>query len=110
MSLDADRMGDPAVATLMGLVRIVPDPAIAGSRAARLRVSRAAPGGPGTVERTVDAVRGTPGDPMSWAEVVAKARDLMGPVLGPAGAERVCRLAGDLPVLGSIGELAAACR
>lgn len=33
----------------------------------------------------VDAVRGTAENPMPQEEVVAKARDLMGPVLGAAG-------------------------
>ena len=34
----------------------------------------------------VEAVRGTPRNPMSRGEIVDKARDLIGPVLGPAGA------------------------
>jgi 2-methylcitrate dehydratase PrpD len=57
-------------------------------------LAKALPARPAIVEVTltdgrelgerIDAVRGTPANPMTREEVVAKARDLMAPVLGKA--------------------------
>jgi len=43
----------------------------------------------GRLSERVSAVRGTPRNPMARAEVVAKARDLTAPVLGPEKADRL---------------------
>jgi hypothetical protein len=37
----------------------------------------------------VEAVRGTPRNPMSRAEIIDKARDLMAPVIGRATSDRL---------------------
>jgi hypothetical protein len=44
----------------------------------------------GTFQRQTLHVRGTPGNPMTPEEVVAKARDLLDPVIGPKRATAAC--------------------
>jgi 2-methylcitrate dehydratase PrpD len=51
------------------------------------------------------AVLGTPENPMSASEVADKARDLIGPVLGGEGAERLIDRALEIEKLGSALEL-----
>ncbi len=82
----AERMIDPAVAALAARVRIVPSPelsALQPSRQARvaihLRDGR-------ELRAHARDVKGTPALPMTRAEVSAKARDLLAPVLGGARA------------------------
>ena len=43
-----------------------------------------------TFQRQTLHVRGTPGNPMNPEEVVAKARDLLDPVIGPKRATAAC--------------------
>ena len=38
----------------------------------------------GHLTQRVDSVRGTPNNPMTGEEIVAKSRDLIAPILGPA--------------------------
>jgi 2-methylcitrate dehydratase PrpD len=78
----AERMTDPVVAALAARIRIVPSPdlsAVQPSRQARvavhLRDGR-------VLHRHARDVKGTPALPMTRAEVAAKARDLMAPVVG----------------------------
>jgi 2-methylcitrate dehydratase PrpD len=84
---DKARMQDPAVLRMRAKVNLVLDDE---------ELQRALPRREAIVEITltdgtklserVTAVRGTPSNPMTREEVVAKARDLMAPVLGPANA------------------------
>jgi 2-methylcitrate dehydratase PrpD len=81
-SHDNERMKDPAVMALRAKVQLVPDPELdklLPKRVAILEVTLA--DGSKFTER-VDAVRGTPENPMDREEIVAKARDLIAPVLG----------------------------
>ena len=76
------RMDDPAVRRQRAKVTYVPDEELARvlpQRAAIVEVTLA--DGTRLTER-VDAVRGTARNPMTRQEIVAKARDLMTPVLG----------------------------
>jgi 2-methylcitrate dehydratase PrpD len=89
-SHDLKRMGDPKVRALRARVELVGDDAL----------SRAMPSRQGVVELRLrdgrelshhaKAVRGTPGNPMTRAEVQAKAFDLLAPVIGKARAGRLC--------------------
>jgi 2-methylcitrate dehydratase PrpD len=89
-SHDEKRMRDAKVLALRGRVELHGDDAL----------SRAMPSRQGIVElRLRDGrmlrhhateVRGTPGNPMTRAEVQAKALDLIAPVTGSARAERLC--------------------
>ena len=79
---DRARMQDPAVLRERAKVQLVPDEELERlipKRVAIIEVTLA--DGTRLTER-VEAVRGTPENPMSRDEVVAKARDLMTPVLG----------------------------
>ncbi len=77
---DAARMRDPAVLVERAKVELVPEPALdRGIREAIVEVMLA----DGAVLREhVRDVRGTAANPMPRAEVVAKCRDLIAPILG----------------------------
>jgi 2-methylcitrate dehydratase PrpD len=69
----------------MARVRLVPDPALTGTRTATVRVT--ADAGATRWERTVREVRGSPRDPLGAEDVTAKSLDLLTEVmpLTPAG-------------------------
>jgi len=79
---DQARMKDPAVLRERAKVQLVPDEALSKflpTRAAKVEITLA----DGTqLSEQVDAVRGTAKNPMGKDEVLAKARDLITPVLG----------------------------
>src|SRR5207248_3136773 len=81
---DKPRMQDPDVLRERAKVQLVPDEEperLIPKRVAIVEVTLT--GGMRLTER-VEAVRGTPENPMSRDEVIAKARDLITPVLGAA--------------------------
>lgn len=79
---DKARMQDPAVLRQRAKVQFVPDDDLTPLLPARVAIVEVIlTDGTGLTER-VDAVRGTAQNPMTREEVVAKARDLMAPVLG----------------------------
>lgn len=84
--------GDAAVIAFRKLVEVVHDPAqeaAPGSprtESARVTIERR---GKASVTRYVPFVRGFPSHPMSRADVEAKARDLIEPALGAAGAKEL---------------------
>ena len=81
---DKARMQDPAVQRERRKVAYVPDEGLAPLLPARVAVVEVTlADGTELVER-VEAVRGTVRNPMPRSEVVDKAMDLMGPVLGSA--------------------------
>ena len=85
---DTPRMQDPAV-----LRERARSSSYATSRAAIMPASRRRGGSPSptapVLTERVDAVSGTPRNPMSRAEVIDKARDLMAPVVGASPAARL---------------------
>jgi 2-methylcitrate dehydratase PrpD len=84
---DKARMKDAAVLEQRAKVRYVPDAALATLLPVRVAVVEVTfADGTRTSER-VEAVRGTPRNPMTRDEVVDKARDLISPVFGSARAE-----------------------
>jgi 2-methylcitrate dehydratase PrpD len=86
---DASRMRDAAVLRERAKVRYVPDPELAALLPARVAVVEVALRDGTRLRERVEAVRGTVRNPMGRDEVVAKARDLMDPVLGAATAGRL---------------------
>ena len=81
---DKARMQDPAILRQRAKVQLVPDEALnrfLPTRAAIVEITLT--DGTHLTER-VEAVRGTAANPMTRDEVVAKARDLITPVLGAA--------------------------
>jgi 2-methylcitrate dehydratase PrpD len=65
-------------------VELVPDEALERLYPTRVTVVEITFADGTKLTERVDAVRGTAENPMTRAEVVAKARDLMTPVIGPA--------------------------
>ena len=103
MSHDEERLADPEVQALMARISLEGDPAIAQTRSARLLVTRR--GGAPPLEKTVRDVRGTPGNPMTVAEVWTKVTDLLGGVLGATRAAQVCDVVEELESVDDIHEL-----
>ena len=79
---DKARMQDPAVLKQRAKVQLVPDAELERQLPAREAVVEVALTDGSRITETVKAVRGTAENPMPREEVVAKARDLMTPVLG----------------------------
>jgi 2-methylcitrate dehydratase PrpD len=80
---DSARLTDPGTLRARAMIRLVPDEelqTLMPLRAAIVDVTLV----DGThLSRRIDDVRGTPNNPMTRAEIVAKASDLIAPILGP---------------------------
>jgi 2-methylcitrate dehydratase PrpD len=81
---DRPRMQDPVLLRERAKVELVPDEALERLYPTRVTVVEITFADGTKLTERVDAVRGTAENPMTRAEVVAKARDLMTPVIGPA--------------------------
>jgi 2-methylcitrate dehydratase PrpD len=92
---DKPRMQDAAVLRQREKVTYTPDPSLAALLPARVAVVEIVLNDRTRLMDRVEAVRGTVRNPMSRDEVVAKATDLMAPVLGAAAARTlIARLLG----------------
>ena len=78
------RMSDPAVLRQRAKVQLVPDEALERFMPRRAGIVEVTLTDGKTVSERVDDVRGTAENPMTRDEIVAKARDLITPVLGAA--------------------------
>ncbi|HEX5048470.1 MAG TPA: MmgE/PrpD family protein [Gammaproteobacteria bacterium] len=85
---DTSRMRDPAVLHERAKVRYVPEESLTALLPARVAIVEVALRDGARHSERVEAVRGTARNPMTRDEVVAKARDLMEPVLGSRKANR----------------------
>jgi len=81
---DKARMQDPAVLRQRAKVQLVPDEELEKLIPVRVAVVEVTLTDGTKLNERVEHVRGTPDNPMTPAEVVAKARELMTPVLGAA--------------------------
>ncbi len=79
---DKPRMQDPAVLEERAKVELVRDEELAKSLPARETIVEVELADGSRLSERVSAVRGTPRNPMTRAEVIQKARDLTTPVLG----------------------------
>jgi 2-methylcitrate dehydratase PrpD len=86
---DKPRMQDAAVLRERAKVALVRDDELAKLLPVRVTVVEIALADGTRLAERVDAVRGTPRNPMSHAEIVDKARDLIVPVLGRETAARL---------------------
>ena len=86
---DKPRMQDPAVLLQRAKVQLVFDPSIEPDIEARQAIVEVTLNDGTNLREHIQAVRGTPANPMTRAEIVSKARDLIGPVLGPANATKL---------------------
>jgi 2-methylcitrate dehydratase PrpD len=102
---DVARMKDATVLRHRAKVQLVRDETLASLLPVRVAIVEITfTDGTRQTER-VDAVRGTPRNPMSRAEVVDKARDLIGPVLGPGRANALVDAVFGLEKLPSVRQL-----
>jgi 2-methylcitrate dehydratase PrpD len=79
---DKPRMQDPAALRQRAKVNLVPDEELAKLLPIRVTVVEVKLADGTLLSERVEAVRGTPRNPMTRAEVIDKARDLITPVLG----------------------------
>ena len=79
---DVARMKDTAILAERAKVQLIGDPALEALLPRRVAVLDVALKSGKTLNRRVETVRGTSANPMTRAELVAKARDLIDPVLG----------------------------
>jgi 2-methylcitrate dehydratase PrpD len=102
---DTARMTDPAILTQRAKVQLVPDEALERFLPRRAGIVEVTLADGKTVSERVDDVRGTSENPMSRDEIIAKARDLITPVLGPAGFQKLADRVFDLEHLKNVREL-----
>ncbi|HMK79554.1 MAG TPA: MmgE/PrpD family protein [Xanthobacteraceae bacterium] len=86
---DVPRMQDAAVLRERAKVKLVRDAELAKLLPARITIVEITLADGTRLSERVEAVRGTVRNPMSRAEVIAKARDLADPVLGREKAQRL---------------------
>ena len=90
---DNARMRDPAVLRERAKIQLVPDADLEKLLPKRVAIVELTLADGTRLTERVDAVRGTAQNPMGRDEVVAKARDLMSPILGaPASANLIDRV------------------
>lgn len=86
---DKARMADPTVRRQRAKVEYVPDPELARLLPARVAIVEVTLIDGTRLTDRVEAVRGTVRNPMTREEIVEKARDLIGPVLGAGQGQRL---------------------
>ena len=86
---DKPRMQDPAVLRQRAKVQYLPDEQLARLLPVRVGVVEITLTDGTRMTERVEAVRGTPRNPMPREEVVAKARDLIAPVLGAGTTQKL---------------------
>jgi 2-methylcitrate dehydratase PrpD len=86
---DKPRMQDPAVLKQRAKVTLIQDEELEKLLPKRVAIVDVTLTDGTKLTQRVDAVRGTVQNPMTRAEIVAKARDLMAPVLGAASTSRL---------------------
>ena len=107
---DAARMRDPAVLDVRRKIQLVPSPELTTAKPARQAIVEIMTANGETLRHHARAVRGTPENPMTPAEVEAKALDLVTPVIGAEKAARLVECVRRLDGLPSVLELRAVLR
>ncbi|EAR52685.1 hypothetical protein OG2516_00624 [Oceanicola granulosus HTCC2516] len=106
-SHEAARMQDPEVRALRARMEAIPSPDLTRATPARQAIIEIDCTDGRRLRHHAKAVYGTPENPMSARDVEAKARDLVAPVLGDAGAARMLEALRDVAALDDCRELAA---
>ena len=88
-SHDHARMADPDINTLRRRMTLVPDDRLGRRSELRQSIVEITLGSGRVVRQRVNAVRGTTANPMTLAEVEAKAFELIAPVIGTGSAKKV---------------------
>ncbi len=103
---DVPRMKHPEVLQIRERIELIADVALTEFLPVRVAVVEVSLKSGELLTERVDAVRGTPRNPMTQAEVFAKAQDLLGPVLGLAKSKRLIQAIDSLEKIDSIRKLA----
>jgi 2-methylcitrate dehydratase PrpD len=90
-SHDHGRMGEPGILALRRRMTLVPDNRLGRRPELRQAIVEITLESGRQVRHRVNAVRGTTANPMTLAEVEAKAAELMAPVIGTGAAKKVIR-------------------
>jgi 2-methylcitrate dehydratase PrpD len=101
-----ERMRDPSVLAVKSRVQLVLDPDLTHARPRRQGIVEVRTKDGRNLRVHVKSVRGTADNPMNDAEVEAKARDLIAPVLGSGKCERLLALLRNLQQVKDVRELA----
>jgi 2-methylcitrate dehydratase PrpD len=99
---DVARMKDPAVLHERAKINLIPDAELERLMPLRVAILEVTLVDSTRLSHRVDNVRGTPENPMTREEVVAKARDLIVPVLGE---QKCAGLIGKILALESVGDI-----
>jgi 2-methylcitrate dehydratase PrpD len=87
---DRARMLDPAALALRQRVQLLGDDALSRAMPTRQGIVELSLNDGRVLTHFTEAVRGTPPNPMSWAELVEKCDSLMAPVLGSEQSSELC--------------------
>jgi 2-methylcitrate dehydratase PrpD len=98
-------MKDPAILKQRAKVALVHDQALEKLMPARVAIVEIALTDGRLLSQRIDAVRGTAKNPMSHDEVIAKASDLIAPVLGDQTCKKLIAAVFGLEKIGSVLEL-----
>ncbi len=102
---DEKRMRDPRVLALRKKIELLGDDELTRAMPSRQGIVELELRGGRRLRRHARAVRGTAENPMTRAEVEAKAYDLVAPVLGPARARRLCETIWNVQAIRDVREL-----
>jgi 2-methylcitrate dehydratase PrpD len=102
---DKARMQEPAILKQRAKVQLVPDAELERQMPARVAIVEVTLTDGTRLAETVKAVRGTAENPMPREEVIAKARDLLTPVLGAERCDRLIQTTMTLEKLRSVRDL-----
>ena len=105
-SHDHDRMHDPAILAVRDRIRMIASDELTTAIPARQAIVEIELQDGRRLRHHAKAVRGTPENPMTPDEIVAKARDLVAPVIGAARVEELVESVGRLEEVGSVKEFA----
>lgn len=102
---DHDRIDDPAVRAVRSKIELVGSPELTVARPARQAIVEIELDDGRKARHHAKAVRGTPDNPMTTAEIEAKAVDLVAPISGEAKAKQLVAAIANLPSLRSVRAL-----
>src|SRR5258706_6852335 len=102
---DKGRMKDPATLPEREKVKLIPDDELERLMPLRVAIVELQLTDGAHLTQRVDNVRGTPQNPMTREEIVAKGRDLMAPILGTAQCAKLVERLLDLEQVKDIREL-----
>lgn len=104
-SHDEARMHDPAILALREKITVVPSEELSHAKPARQAIVQLELEDGRTVEKRTYAVRGTPDNPMTPAEVQAKAHDLLASICGASRSAEIINTVMKLEAVSDVTEL-----